>query len=292
MGFNFRVTTSKQQSEILALIDEGLTPKQIATRRGTSVRAVYKTINKLKNRGFKMGGFNFQGTPSRVKLSKNHIRLHGIEFNIKIISNSDYYRRIQKATPTLNIEGNIIRLYKESLEVYQSKEQFFYGNDASTATRSALDYFKSLFQKIEHRLKILIVKSDSKNIQIVNNHYSEVHNEIAKEANNKRIKIQFKGKDNKIWFQIDDSFNLDEAEFIHPLTAKVDIDRVKRHWDDLRKNDPPNNSELADHLRNHIEITKINTEQLTEVIKIVKGMVKPSTPQYTEIDQSKPEYIG
>ena len=52
-GFKISIELSKEQREILRLlIEKNFSPREIAKKRNTSLQAVYKSINKLKKRGF------------------------------------------------------------------------------------------------------------------------------------------------------------------------------------------------------------------------------------------------
>jgi len=236
---------SKHQREILNMLTiDYETPKRIALRRKTSVQAVYKTINKLIEkgyitRGFKRGLKKIQSTKpfKPIKSLKTYIRLHGMEWNIKIIYKSRFYNKLPK-NKIIFIDDNTIRLYKNSIEVYSNENLKFEAEDEQRATALSFNYWQKIFNRLENKLKILIIKEGYHNINLVNSHYAEVNNELAKEYNEKKVKLKvFSTDEGKLWFEIDHSWNLNEAESKHPITSKPDMTKVKAVFNDIRDNE-------------------------------------------------------
>lgn len=237
-GLNVPTVLSAEQQEILDMLTcDYETPRNIAVRRKTSLTAVYKTIAKLKEKGYLTRGFNrglknIQST--QPKHLKQFIRLHGQEWNIQIIAKSDFYRKLEKNT-VIFVDSNTVRLYEDSIEVYANEHLKFEAEDEQRATALSFNYWTRLFTKLENRLKVIIVKQYNQNIRLVNCHYAEVNNELAKECNEKKVKLRvFTTDEGKLWFTIDHSWNFNEAETVHPETSKPDMAKVKAHFNDLR----------------------------------------------------------
>ena len=257
---------SKTQKEVLDLLtNEFETPKNIAIRRKTSLAAVYKTITILKDKGYISKGFlkglkktectNIQ--PKDKLLNSRYIRLHGQEWNIKILYKSKYYNELKNKNIIFDKDGNTIRLYNDSIEVYSNESLKFEALDEHRATSQSFNYWQRVFTRLENKLKVILIKPNYSNIKLVKNHYAEVNNEIAKEYNKNKIKLDIYTTDEgKLWFKIDHSWNLHEAETLHKDTAKQDMTNVKRYFNDMRDNKPPLNSELAIHLKETILIQK------------------------------------
>jgi hypothetical protein len=111
---------TETQKDIVSMLDEGLTIKEIAYRRKKSVQAIYKTINKLKIKGILTGNFwdGFKVLSTPPPYHQKMVRLHGQEFNIKL-----------KIVPINSIKlsmfrGSRLRFFNNSIEVY-SKKHFF-----------------------------------------------------------------------------------------------------------------------------------------------------------------------
>jgi len=280
------------ESEVLDMISSGFhTPREIAIRRGTSRQAVYKTINRLREKG-EISQVNHrvdktQCTSHTTFISNgNQIRLHGQEFNIRIIYKSENYIKKLNQTNLLFIDGNTIRLYKNSIEVYSGNS--FMGKDAQEATAKSFKYWQKLFTRIELDLKIIILKHRSENIKHVKSHYAEINNELAKhyEITGDKIKIKAR-EDNKVWFTIDNSYNLREAETMHPTTAKRDMQEViAPFFNDLRDNNPPKLSEIMQTISQIVEMNKETAAGLNSIVKLL-------TPPKLEYNNKSPtEYIG
>jgi hypothetical protein len=261
-----QILTDIEQDVLTLLTKEFLTQNKIAIRRGCSQQAVSKVIIKLRKKGLinsvfqevvknrptpqPIYSYGLQNTPSFPV--EHQIRLHSQEFNIRILYKDQRYKeQLQKAN-TINIDGNTIRLYRNTLEVYSGHS--FYADDTQKATSESFEYWNRLFARLENDLKITLVKSRSQNIKLVNQHYSEINNEFAKECEKKADKIRvYTTDDAKLWFLIDNSFNLHEAETVHPETAKQDMGEViQPFFNDLRYNKPPLISEIW-------KITALNT---------------------------------
>ena len=252
------IQLSKTEQDVLYLLTKDfLTPKKVAIRRGTNVYAVYKIIKRLKKKGIvsflKQEGQKNQPTFAHLKGVKgkkqpsfpveHQIRLHNQEFNIRILFKDQKYKdRLNKAN-TIYIDGNTIRLYRNTIEVYSGHS--FYADDVQKATSNSFEYWNRFFSILENDLKVILIKSRSQNIKLVNQHYAEINNELAKECEIKANKIKvYTTDDSKLWFLIDNSFNLHEAETTHPGTARQDIDIIRPFFNDLRDNKPALVSEL------------------------------------------------
>lgn len=241
---------TKAEKEVLHLLtEEFLTIKKIAQRRGTSLQAVYKITKKLKEKGaYNLGLKKVEKVESTF--NQNDVRLHGQEFNIKILFQDNKYQRKLERANILFLDGNTIRLYKNSIEVYSG--QSFYGKTANESEKKSLEYWNSFLVRLEHDLKVILVKPRARNIRIVNQHYARGDSEICNNAikNRERIWI-YAEEDGKLAFITDDSFGFREDETVHPKTAKIDRKAIDKHINDWRLNNPPTNSQIA---KNQAEI--------------------------------------
>ncbi|MEX0596934.1 MAG: hypothetical protein WD512_10580, partial [Candidatus Paceibacterota bacterium] len=125
-----KLSLSKAEKEVLFLLtQEFLTPKKIQIRRQTSRQATYKIIKSLKQKGAIRPNYlenpmvdksqpTCQPVNQKSTKSVNQIRLHGQEFNIKILYKDHRYKQLQGKANLINIDGNEIRLYRDSIEIY------------------------------------------------------------------------------------------------------------------------------------------------------------------------------
>jgi hypothetical protein len=297
LGVHYQL--SELQKEVLRLLtEEYLTPSKIAIYRHTSLNAVYKVIKVLKEKGLinmkTQKVEKIQCTENSTFKKTTQIRLHGQEFNIQIITKGKNYEDIRNKSNVRIIDDNTIRLYENSIEVYS--EQSFFSDDVKQATAKSFQYFNRLFTRLENDLDVLIVKSRHDNIKLVKNHYSLINNGLAKELNEQNVKIRlYASEDNKMWFEIDNSWNLNEAETTHKETAERDMQKVvQRTFNDLRDNyanrEVPVMSEILIVIN---ELTKQNIETATGLNIIVKMLKERETPQETEgLKDFKLDYVG
>ena len=300
-GHCFSKLTKTEQEVLRYLTTEFLTPNKIAIRRGTTPRAVYKTINNLKKKGvltktFKKVHFS-QPTCEPCELCKRY-RLHGLELNIKLLSCSELYKKVKGKANHIFIDGNTIRLYNDSLEVYIAHS--FFAESVQKATVDSCKYINRLLVRIENELKILIVKDRTHNIKLVNAHYSEINNGLAKECNVNKDKIKVYSEQGKLWFLIDNSFNLDEAETINPETSKKDMENVVApFFNDLRDNEAVTMSMIKKSLfslaRNVQTLAKENKETATglnNVVELLKMQLRPVNEVDDGMQKRIPDYVG
>jgi len=230
-----KVGVTVVERDILSLLsDEHLTIPQVAIRRQTSKQAVYKILSSLKKKG--LINKNFQRVEKNLStmVENGWIRLHGQEFNIKIIYKDKRYKELKKRANVIDVDGNTVRLYRDSVEVYSVHS--FFSESVQKATAKSFRYWSKFFRVLENDLKIILVKSRVQNIKQVNAHYSETNNELAQDCimNHDKIRV-YTREDGKLWFLIDNSFNLCEAETVHSHTAYKDMQGVIRpFFNDLR----------------------------------------------------------
>lgn len=274
-----------------------MTVNQIAIKRETSNKAVYKIIKKLKEKGYLSGGVEKglkKSEPLRrvSKVSKNMIRLHGQEFNIKIISKSNYYRNLIMKTNMLEIDGHTIRLYRDSIEIYAKKD--FIAETAHRATAISIQYWDRFLIKLENEFKVVLKLNRHQNISQVNAHYAETNNELAEDSIEKEYKIKiYTTEDGKLWFQADDSLHLKEGETLHPETGKRDMDEVVAlHLNDWRDNKPPTLSQMMILLKEQAKINKDTAAGLNATVTFLKSQIPEQIKKEKPLKKDKPEYIG
>lgn len=269
---------------ILSLIsNEYLTPKQIARRQNISLSRVYRIIKNIKKKGHLNSvqkGVQ-KNEPGFQPLKHNLIRLHGQEFNIKLLFKDKKYTN--SVGKLITLDGNTIRCYRDSIEVYSGHS--FYADDVQKATVKSLEYFTKLFYRLENDLNIIIMKPRSQNIILVNQHYAEINNELAEESEQKGYKIRIYSNENgKLWFVIDNSFNLHEAE-TQGITAKEDMQEIVRpFFNDLRDNKPPLPSEVYSILSETVRQNKETAIGLNLLVKVMSSKI-PDQPE-------RPDYFG
>jgi DNA-binding CsgD family transcriptional regulator len=284
--------TNTEQEVLYLLTNEFLTPKQITIRRQTKVSAVYNTLRSLKKKGVINDRYQIveKNQMHFYTFLHNQVRLHAQEFNINILFKDKRYQDLRAKNNIVIIDGNTIRLNKNSIEVYSGMS--FFGKTANKAYSKSVLYFKRLFAKIENDLKIIIVKDRKFNIKEVYSEYSETNNELSKDMEKKGEKLKvLANEDKKTWLKVDNSFNLHEMETCHPETAKSDMeDNIKPFFNDLRDNRPPKISEVMMLIKEMAEQNKETASGLNAIATYLNTQIPKN--KETDIKRSMPEYIG
>jgi len=134
---------------------------------------------------------------------------------------------------------------------------------------NSLLYWNRFFARLENELNIILVKPRAQNISLVKFEYGEMHNELAQDCNAKgqRYRI-YATEDGKLWMDIDNSFNLNEAEWRHPETAKQDTKLIVAAFNDYRDKKAPLPSEmLAIQYESQRQVLELTNLQLREMEK-------------------------
>lgn len=284
---------TRTETEVLSLLtDEFLSPKKIAIRRKTTARAVQMIISILRKKGaLNTANKATEKKPSLFRddlrrsdgffissgQSSHYIRLHRQEFRVRLLFRDERYVAVRNKANVIVVDGNTVRLDKDSVEVYSGHS--FVGDDVTRVTAESFRYWGRFFVRLEQELKVLLVKAGHQNVKLVNHHYSEVNNELAKECNVQADKIRVYGtEDGKLWFLIDNSFNLSEAETVHPQDAARDMaDVVRPFFNDLRENRPGTLSDvvavIGEIARSSREVSEKN-EQIAALLKLMANTLQ------------------
>lgn len=294
---NLKLT--KAEKEVLKLItEEFLTVKKIMVRRNCSKQAVYKIIRKLKKKGVYNTGLRGVYKSESTSQPESHLkRLHGQEWNIQILVQGDYYQKRLVKSNVHFIDEHTVRLYRKSIEIYSGEGVSFVGETEQVATALSLIYWKRFFMKLEHKFHITLLKDGASNISLVNQHYGNDDKDFVSPFidKGKRIRI-FSKEDGKLWFDMDESFNLKERENPHPETGKQDSEKVTKQLNDWREHDPPTNSEL----NSKISELKVNITSVVDSLNNYfsgkssgsNSLQSPNLLSTNLTDLSPPTYIG
>ncbi len=259
------------ENDILHLLsEEYLTPKQIVLRRGCSKQYVYKVIRSLKKKGELTPNFKKVYKVQSSSKPKAPIRLHGEEFNIKIIWQDHKYQDMLSRCNLLYLDSNTIRLYKNSIEIYSGNS--FTGKTAKECQTKSMSYWNKFFHRLENDLKVILVKPRKQNIKLVNSHYAYMDSEICKntlENDDKNIQIRTTD-DGKVWMITDQSLQGFEDETIHSKTSYEDRNKVDKYFNDLRDNNPPTNSEIYQILTQSLLQSKKAFEMIQDLVTTQK----------------------
>jgi DNA-binding CsgD family transcriptional regulator len=231
---------TKTESEVLHLLHiECLTPVQIAKRRKVSKSSVSRSIRKLKEKGFFNVGLKrltHGGVGMSSPIKEHPFRLHGQRFYIEILDKTEaFLKKINKIGKRIEfIEGNYVTYNENFIQIMAKKD--FWAETPLEAETQSLEYWTKFILKLEQKLKIVLLKDSYENIRYSKSgEFAETNNELARDFNNRKDKLQIRGtEDNKVWLIIDNSFNLNEMETTHSKFSMDDSIKVTDHFNDIR----------------------------------------------------------
>jgi len=269
---------TKAEKDLLDMITSKFySLNQIVLAKECSPQAVYKLLRSIKKKGYlNIGlqkGLQNEGTP--IKPSRNQVRLHGQEFNIKILWQDNRYQKEFSKSNIRFIEGHTIKLYRNSIEVYAGEGVSFLADNEEKADKKSMDYWTRFFIRLEHELKVIIIKENSSNIKEVNHHFERGNSEICQNAKDRKEIIRiYAVEDGKLAYWTDSSFFGDNDETGHPETAKQDRKAIDKQINDWRVNNPPTITELYQNLTKASEIVLNNQHLLSGLPEVIADLKK------------------
>jgi len=164
-----------------------------------------------------------------------HIKLpKAIRVWDKILKNKKIPYKLINSNHTFQIyfRDNKIWLSKNSIIIYDINSYF--GNNAVGSRKLAFFALRSLLNALESKLGIDIKYNNNYIAKVSRQHYSLIKNCLAIQCNDEGKKINVYNEKG-IWFTIDNSFNLDEAETIHPETSLTDSLGIQKYFNEHKE---------------------------------------------------------
>lgn len=257
---------TQNQEEIMEMyVVKGMIPEQIANARQISIQAVYKTLRKLRKKGWleynKNRGFKKSDAYHQRGL-KNFFRLHNIHL---VIEPYHFYERFKENIHKIYPIGiYTITINTKNIEAQTQKLKSYDEQSINECWVSFAEDMETMIRKLENDVGCEIWKNRKMNIKLVNYHLAEVHNGVATQIMPQKLKII--DLEGKVWLVIDKSTGAPEMETVDPVLARDDMEMLQTYYNDLRQNRPPTNSELAEQIQILTEPVK-SFEQLAEEIK-------------------------
>lgn len=243
-------------------ISQGLTPAQIARKYGFSKQRINYYIKGLKD----MGAIQKKGvgvweankgvkiTPYRVASQHppktftpiyniynefpKEIRGHAFVFTLKIPNIQNWDKREQflikkkieyaeklRGVYSIIFKKHKVWLCKDTIVFYVPKSKSYFSNSARGAKDTAIKDFLALVGGLERLFKTSLKINKNYLFNVSRQHYSLIKSELAKYCLDREKKLEVFDK-GKLWFLIDNSFNLMESETIDAPRADLDMDGV------------------------------------------------------------------
>lgn len=172
---------------------------------------------------------------------------------------------------SLNFKGRKVHLTNSSI-IYE-KESYI-ANLAKDAKSKAIYHFFRLIRALERRLMADFSISGQYKFRVTRQHYALIKNALAKQYDEKGQRLEVYSA-NGLWFVIDNSYNLKEAETVHPNSADIDNEKVQNFFNSLKVR-PITSDEIADNfveLRKMVKTSSENQIMLGQVLQQMEGNV-------------------
>ena len=300
-------------------IRQGLSPAQITKKLGIKKTALQYYLNNLKSNGLieKIGygvwkiksewkevQKTTQMTSSNVaSYSQDKVRGHAFMFTIKLpkikgwVDREVVFKSNKIDFKILNIHGKGQKLTFKGRKVWITNKSIiifekssFMANTARASKSFAVCELKKMLVGLEKLLKVDFKIGGQYKFKVSRQHYALVKNALAKQFDKegKRLNVY---SENGLWFVIDNSFNLHEAECLHSRSALSDTKKVQDFFNGIKKfeNFTPefvvnsiagvseNQALFAKNIESHIkaiqELGK-GVRRLTALVEGVKGIKK------------------
>jgi len=224
--------------DILTALKEGKRPPHISKELNITKQLLSYYMGKLKALGYikKVGYGVWEVTERSTKLTKDtrEVRGHAFMWKVKLPKIQNWKDRVKvleklgikykligpyQKTPRIMFKDRKIWLGNKYLIIYEPKS--FIGHNATESQKYAVNSLKDLLEALEYKFKVSFKIKGNYEFKVRRQHYALMKNLIAKQCNKegKTLQIFYEGD---LWFIIDNSHNLQEAETVHTPTAKID----------------------------------------------------------------------
>ncbi|MDO8623241.1 MAG: hypothetical protein Q7R52_03260 [archaeon] len=227
-------------------------------------------------------------TPQKffLSLKPDSVRGHAFQFVLQIPDNLRNWNKREQILQYLKIpfknlnlfgggqkiefKGHKIYLTNKSIVIF-AKESFIQ-ETAREAQSQAVDYFIKIIKQLERLLRANFSIFGKYKFRVSKAHYSLVKNALAKQYNDQKEKL-YVYNDSGLWFIIDNSFNLHEAETGHPKTAVEDNEKVQNFFNSL-KQDPLTTTEIKENFQELRLMIKETSERQIGLAQIIEQVGK------------------
>jgi len=249
----------------------GLRPSKICARFGIKKTAIQYHLSMLKQAGLieKVGygvweiikEFNEKEVQKTTKVTsrqlganlnlfkQDKIRGHAFQFKINLPELRNWNNREKlflkkdiKFEPLLigginrgqklEFKGRKIWLTNKSIVIYEKSS--YLADTSKEAQDIAIQEMLSLMKSLEKHLQANFKTGKYYKFKVSRQHYSLVKNTLAQQYDKEGNKLQVYNEDG-LWFLIDNSYNLHEAETVHPKTAVDDNKKVQDYFNGIKK---------------------------------------------------------
>jgi len=309
---------------VFELIKKGFRPSKICHKLDLKKSTLQYYLSTLKRSGFikKVGYGTWEilkeynekevqkttkVTPHQLRNNLNFfkpdsVRGHAFQFKFKIGKIRNWEKREQilgvlnipfddlkiggvKRGQRLKFKGKKIWLTNSSIIIY---EKASYMADTAKLSKSRAVYdVLTLIKQLEGYLRANFKINNKYIFKVTRQHYSLMKNALAKQYNKEGNNLQVYNETG-LWFTIDNSFNLQEAETLHPKTADIDNEKVQNFFNGLKglegytpgfvvkslATQTQNLDNYAVHLKAHVKSVKDLGKGVKDLVEVIKELKK------------------
>jgi DNA-binding transcriptional ArsR family regulator len=132
----------------------------------------------------------------------------------------------------LEFKGRKIWLTDKSIIIYEKSS--YLADTSKEAQERAIQDMLALMKSLEKHLQANFKTGKYYKFKVSRQHYSLVKNALAQQYDKEGNKLQVYNEDG-LWFLIDNSYNLHEAETVHPKTSVDDNKKVQDYFNGVKK---------------------------------------------------------
>ena len=185
-------------------------------------------------------------------------------------------------------KGRKVWLTNKSVIIYEKSS--YLAETAVDAKSHAIYNFISLIKSLERLLHADFTERAGRlySFKVSRQHYALIKNALAKQcdADGKKLNVY---SDQGLWFVIDNSFNLHEAETVHPITADTDNIKVQNFFNSLKKQ-PLTTGFILDVMNGIQENQLVFAQNMGSHIKVIKDLGDGVNELATIINELKEGY--
>lgn len=313
---------------IFGLLKSGLNPAEISKKYKIPKQTLNYSVDKLKRQGciekIGYGTWNCIKPPKRsTNLTSRHSSMSNTNFGTSFRTSSTNYRRYnlkkeirghafiwkiefvepydwKKAVKKTNFsfqsikndkilrtifQGRKIWLGKKGLTIYEPLD--FFGSSSYEVKGKAVFEMDLL---IKNLLKKLNLKFKPYRFTTSREHYGIIKNQLARQYNDKKEKMQIRSEDGTLWMWIDDSLSLGELENNEPNINR----QVQNYWNNHKKHkfqvdadfilnvmseqgqavtkNAENLDQYARHLKSHVKSIQDLGNGINSLVRLIKKL--------------------
>lgn len=190
---------------------------------------------------------------------------------------------------SLQFKGRKVWLTRKSIIVFE-KSSYMAENSTEAKKYAVYDFF-AFIEALERYLRADFgaTRQDRLKFKVSRQHYALIKNALAKQYDKEGKKLEVSNEKGQ-WFIIDNSFNLHEAETIHPETADKDNLKVQAFFNGIKKFEGFTPEFVVNSLGGVMQTQELfakNIESHVSAIQELAVGVKKLTQKIEELDNRK-----